>query len=177
MISVDNFGSLFLAVNGQGEHGFGRWVFQPGMAYGDAEFWWSSNQKKRPRSHEGIDFFCYEDSRGMSHSLGRSLVPAPCGGDVIGLCRDFLGQSLFLLADHSTSPKGVFVLAHIASDARVGQRVRQGGILGRIAFGRGEVPGHLHVSFLQGDWRDLPGELSWPALLDQQKLRFVRPFL
>ena len=65
----------------------------------------------------------------------------------------------------------------VASDVEVGQRFRQGDILGRVAQAQGEVPGHLHVSFLQGDWRDLPGELSWPALLDQQKLRFVRPFL
>ncbi len=146
------------------------------MGYGDLEFWWSGLPKKRPRVHEGIDFFCYEDRRGRIHSLARILVPAPCGGEVVALCPDFLGQSLFLRVDQPNSHRTIVVLSHLASHVEVGQRVEQGEVVGRIVETQGAVPGHLHVSFLRGDDQDLPAKLSWPALLGQQRLRFIRPF-
>lgn len=176
MVTIVDFGNLFPVVNNSDEHSFRRWLFQSGMGYGDLEFWWSGLPKKRPRAHEGIDFFCYEDSRGRIHSLAQILVPAPCAGEVVAVCPDFLGQSLFLRVDHPKSHRCIVVLAHIASHLHVGQRVEQGDVAGRVVGTPGEVPPHLHVSLLLGDERDLPAKLSWPALLDQQRLRFVRPF-
>lgn len=176
MVSIGEFGNLFPAVNNKDKSGFRSWLFQPGMGYGDSDFWWSTLRQKRPADHEGIDFFCYEDNRGRIRSLSGCLVPAPCGGQVIAVCRDFLGQSVFLLADQVMGYKGIFVLAHITPHVHVGQRLKQGNVVGRVAETQGEAPSHLHVSFVQGDHRDLPAKLSWPTLLDQQKLRFLRPF-
>ncbi len=177
MLSIASFGRLFSSGHEGDDYSFDRWLFQPGMAYGDVGFWWPMSQEKRPRPHEGIDFFCYEDRRGRRHSLTLRSVPAPCGGEVIGLCPDFLGHSVFLRPDHSADQGGVYILAHISPQVSVGQIMKQGDVVGRVAAARGETPAHLHVSFLLGDWRDLPGELNWPGLLGQEKLRFVRPFV
>lgn len=177
MKGIDGFGVLFAGTNTQDGHPFRRWLFQPGMGYGEWEFWWPAPGQKRPRAHEGIDFFCYEDGRDRIHSVAQSLVPMPSRAVVIALCTDFLGQSVFLLPDQLAPKRGILVLAHMAPCVQVGQRLQQGDIVGRVAATSGEVPAHLHVSFLEGDWRDLPAKLSWPALLGQQKLRFVRPFL
>ena len=176
MLSLAAFGRLFSAVNNNNEKEFRFWIFEPGMAYGDPELWWPSLREKRPRPHEGIDFFCYEDCQGIIHNLSSRLVPAPCDGTVIGLCPDFLGHSVFLLPDQLAGLGGIYVLAHISPHVCLGQRVQQGNVVGRVAVARGAAPGHLHVSYLQGEWRDLPLELSWPALFSQRQLQFVRPF-
>ncbi|MDR9502311.1 MAG: M23 family metallopeptidase [Desulfurivibrionaceae bacterium] len=177
MISLASFGSLFSALNNRKEHLFRSWLFEPGMGYHDWQFWWPSPRGKRPRPHEGIDFFCYKDQLGRLHNLDTSLVPAPCGGTVVALCGDFLGQSVFLLPEQPGDRDGLYVLAHISPHVGPGERVQQGDVVGSVAAARGVIPPHLHVSFLQGRWGDLPVELSWPALIKQRQLRFVRPFL
>lgn len=146
------------------------------MAFNDLECWWPTFQKKRPQPHEGIDFFCYEDSLGKVHYLTQHLVPAPCHGRVVALCPDFLGRSVFLQAEKQDGKSGMYVLAHISPHVHVGQILNEGDGVGEVAAVKGDVPAHLHVSFLQGDWRDLPEKLSWSAILAQKKLRFVRPF-
>jgi hypothetical protein len=177
MISLAEFGSLFSALNNRKEHLFRSWHFEPGMGYNDWQLWWTSPRGKRPRPHEGIDFFCYEDQLGRLHNLGTSLVPAPCDGTVVALCADFLGQSFFLLPDLPADQESLYVLAHISPHVGLGQRVRQGDAVGSVAAALGVIPPHLHVSFLLGRWGELPVELSWPALHGQRQLRFVRPFL
>lgn len=175
-MSRDEFGSLFAARNNNDGHLFKSWIFEPGMAYGDLNFWWPTHVQKRPRAHEGIDFFCYEDGEGKRHFLTRSLLPAPCSGRVVALCPDFLGHSVFVRPENMADQRRVVVFAHIVSHVKVGQRVELGDIVGTVGAAKGEVPGHLHVSSLVGDMADLPVKLSWPALLGQSKLQFCCPF-
>ncbi len=176
MVNIAEFGRLFGQVNGEKGQNFRSWNFKPGMEYGDPLFWWSTTGKKRPRPHEGIDFFCYEDGQGKKYELTRCLVPTPCDAKVIALCPDFLGISVFLLAKQEWGQADIVVLAHICSHVEKGQILKKGDVVGEVPPVRQGVPAHLHVSFLQGDWHDLPLKLSWPALLSQYKLRFVRPF-
>jgi murein DD-endopeptidase MepM/ murein hydrolase activator NlpD len=173
MMKLNEFGVLCSAVN---KHSFREWIFQPGMAFGDSIFWWETQQKKRPRSHEGIDFFCYEDSDGRSHYLDQSLVPAPCAGRVVALCEDFLGQSVFVTNDQENGSASIYVLAHINAHVQVGQKLKQGDVVGQVGSAQGQVPAHLHVSLILGNWRYVPVPLSWKDLIAQQKLQFSQPF-
>jgi hypothetical protein len=175
MMGSARFGALVAGLAAGAPHTFRRWRLKPGMAFGADHFWWPAAGKKRPRPHEGIDFFCYEDTRKRVHYLAGGLVPCPCHGEVVGLCPDFLGHSVFVRAAGPCGP-GIYVLAHVAPSVDLGQIVAPGQGVGTVAAGTGRVPGHLHVSLLGGGPGDLPAQLSWPALLAQEKLQWQRPF-
>ncbi|MEN8256645.1 MAG: hypothetical protein ABFS09_02165 [Thermodesulfobacteriota bacterium] len=177
MLTISKFLALFASLNKWQSNDFRSWIFEAGMNYGDQEFWWPSQRQKRPASHEGIDFFCYEDAHGGKRFLDQAKVPCPSDGQVVAVCKDFLGETVFVATADQTDPIDLFVFAHLVPRIELGQAVRGADAVGVIAPGSDKVPGHLHVSALQGDWHDLPRDLSWPALNAQKKLQFVYPFL
>ncbi|PLX49007.1 MAG: hypothetical protein C0613_08995 [Desulfobulbaceae bacterium] len=173
---MQQFGLLVSRIN-QGDGGdFGRWLFEPGMAFGDMVSWWRPAPARRAVAHEGVDFYRYEDRYGRHQYMADRLVPAPCRCRIVAVCDDFLGRSLFLVPQQPVAEGQIFVFGHITPLVEIGRQVQAGDVVGRVTTPQGRVPGHLHVSCLQGDWRHLPQQLSWPTLLAEPGLRFVRPF-
>lgn len=176
MLGMQQFGLLVGRINQGPGADFGCWLFESGMAFGDMVSWWQPAQARRPTAHEGVDFFRYVDQSGRRHYMADCLVPAPCRCRVVAVCDDFLGRSLFLVPNRPAAERHLFVFGHLKPLVEIGRQVRTGDVVGRVTTPQGRVPGHLHVSCLQGDWRHLPQQLSWPDLLAEPGLRFVRPF-
>jgi len=148
----------------------------PGMDFGDREKWWTGGEK-RSRPHEGVDLICFEDDAGTRHFLGEGIkVPSLVSGEIVAICDDFLGKSVFVEGESSSLGSIVAVHAHILPKGRRGDLVMTGEEIGMIAPPHGSVPAHLHLSLLRFT-QALPwADIDWKYLNKCHSDLFLEPF-
>jgi len=175
----------FVAANKLQNQGFIAWRFLPGMSFGEDCAWWG-RQDNRPSSHEGLDFRCFVDSQGRTIPLAEGmLVPVAEEGDIRQIFNDFLGQSVLIAHDLCGNGRRLYsIYAHIKAvdTCRLGEHVLAGQIIGSIAYGRcrtaaagsGQVPAHLHLSYL---WLPLSFQktFDWRTAHLDQEIIFIDP--
>ncbi|HPM43356.1 MAG TPA: hypothetical protein PLV52_05960, partial [Candidatus Omnitrophota bacterium] len=77
---------------------FSRWLFEPGMNYGDVDYWWNSGRRASP--HEGVDLYKYECRDGSVKNVEPgTAVNAASAGVVVNITEDFMGKTVWLRHD------------------------------------------------------------------------------
>ncbi len=172
-MDLNQYGKLLLEVNDCGYCGASPWVFADGMGFNDEAVWWGSKWEKRPVAHEGVDFVQFTDTLGrlVRMSLG-FVVVSPVAGVVVGVCNDYLAQTLWVRVDQH--PQRVVALCHLQTHVRCGQRLCCGDPVGKISYQVKNVPLHLHLSVLFGDWQSMP-DLTWEVIHHENYTTFVYP--
>ncbi len=90
------FGDCLIRENGLGRGQFERWLFYPGMLFEAASEWWG-DQAARTRPHEGLDICLYQNRRNQVCTLDENTkIPAMYDGVVVGVIKDFLGQTIVM---------------------------------------------------------------------------------
>ncbi len=133
--------------------GFERWLFRPGMLFGDRIEWWGDRNRRRTE-HEGIDFAegvqLDSTARGIRESIP---IYAITDGDVVAVLDDFLGKTVVTRHPAITQESGdVFYtfLSHIQPASEKLRRVTKGRLIGRVNKSEDTgAPAHLHLS---GAW-------------------------
>lgn len=170
---LNQYGKILLEVNGWHCHDSSSWVFTDGMGFGDEAVWWHSKWPKRPVGHEGLDFVQFNDGDGcLVNMFAGFVVISPVTGVVVGLCDDYLAQTLWIRIDQY--PQKLVVLSHLHASVTVGDRLCCGDPIGDISYEVKNVPLHLHVSVLSGDWESLP-KLTWAEVHRQSLVKFIYP--
>lgn len=174
MLTIDQYAALLACLNEENANGVTKITLLPGMDFGDREKWWTRGGK-RCRAHEGVDVVCGEDGAGERHFLGEGIkVPCLTSGEIIAICDDFLGQSVWVRGKSRSLGSIVAVHAHILPKGRLGDHVGRGAEIGMIAPAEGEVPAHLHLSLLRFNpalpWADIDwhylNKCDWDLFLD-----------
>jgi hypothetical protein len=97
-----------------------------------------------------VDLVCGEDDAGKRHFLGEGIkVSCLASGEIVSICDDFLGKSVFVRGESSSLGSIVAVHAHILPKGRRGDLVVTGEEIGMIAPTDGSVPAHLHLSLFR----------------------------
>jgi hypothetical protein len=176
MVTLNQYAAQLAALHGTEASGAARIELRPGMDFGAREKWWGAGGK-RVRPHEGVDIQCFTDGGRNRHVLGAGgKVPALLSGEIIAICDDFLGQSVFVRGRDPFLGEIVAVHAHILPPGRVGDRIAGGAQIGVVAAGRGVVPPHLHLSLLRLPPGFSPGDLRWDILNQCGAGLFLAPF-
>jgi hypothetical protein len=142
-----------LAANQAQLGGFKHWLLHPGMLFQSPRQWWG---QERPRSspHEGLDLCWFADVAAHRHALDQTiLVPVPFPGRIVGISRDFLGQSIFVAHDLDLVPGRRLYTAFGHTTPRsglaVGQTVQEADLIATVSAATGRkttVPPHLHLT-------------------------------
>ncbi|MCA1766478.1 MAG: hypothetical protein LC633_09595 [Desulfobulbaceae bacterium] len=149
-IEKSAFTANLLALNRTAVSGFGKWLFKPGMAYGERRKWWD-NRTLRPKGHEGVDLASYLDREGRECRLGSGIIVPPLHpGRLAGTIADFMGRTV-IVKHEITNRRGLVLFgfyAHLlpAGDLETGKLLPATGGLGKIAPGNESCPAHLHIS-------------------------------
>ncbi len=164
-VTPSNFTANLLALNRTRVYGFKKWLFAPGMAYGDTDKWWAGKTGRATR-HEGLDFAAYLDKAGRERRLGAGLVVPPLyPGRPIKVMDDFLGRTVVI--DHRITDQRGRILhgfyAHLApaSHLEPGKVIAETAELGTIAPANRACAPHLHISTVWIAPRFSIEELSW----------------
>ncbi len=171
-MNFDKYCVLLLEANGVNAPGVSPFIISDGMGLGDDAVWWDSSWDKRPVPHEGIDLVRFKTSSGVVSVFRGFRIISPVSGTVVGISPDFLDKTVWLNPDGR--PDVVVVLAHLAPQVTLGQRLVCGDAVGLIDYKVRGVPLHLHVSMLTGAWRSIP-VLDWRGVHAQQVAHFVQP--
>jgi len=148
---------------------FGKWQFDPGMRFNDADPWWKFGVPRK-ELHNGIDLFRYLSREGCSKDvpIGTKIVNI-YDGEIAKVTPDFIRSSVFVKHDiFSGNLQFYTIFGHIkiAEGLKEKDIIKSGILLGEIAgipAGSGALP-HLHLSmaWLPKDiapcflnWRDL----------------------
>jgi len=135
------------------ESGFERWIFRPGMFFGDRMEWWGDGNWRRTE-HEGLDF-----AEGLSPDAGIGSIPegtparAMADGETIAFLDDFLGKTI--VVRHPTiidQHGGIFHTLYSHIQPAMGQLgpVAKGELLGCVGKSTAAgAPAHLHLT---GAW-------------------------
>ncbi|MBI5559483.1 MAG: hypothetical protein HY885_17815 [Deltaproteobacteria bacterium] len=151
-------------------------MFLPGMAFGDREKWWAPGET-RSSPHEGVDLYCYRAADGKDHFLRAGMkVPHLISGKVIAICRDFLGNSVFVMGADGLFGSLLAVYGHIAARDICGDMVYKGDEAGVIASSTGAVPSHLHLSLLKIPAEFSVENLDWKYLNKCHGNLYLNPF-
>jgi len=176
VLTMGQYGALLARLNGVTGRGDTEITLLPGMAFLAREKWWVRGEERR-RPHEGVDLVCWTDDSGQRHFFGAGIrVPCLISGEIVAICTDFLGKSVFVRGADTSRDGLVAVHAHIMPQVRLGDQVVLGEEVGSIAEAHGPVPAHLHLSLLRCN-------PAWPwAAMDWQFLNgcdlqlFLNPF-
>lgn len=176
MVTIDQYAALLSRLNEKSVKGIKKITLLPGMDFRDREKWWIRGEK-RCRPHEGVDLVCCEDDAGKRHFLGEGIkVPCLASGEIVSICDDFLGKSVFVRGESSSLGSIVAVYAHILPKGRRGDLVVTGEEIGMIAPTDGSVPAHLHLSLFRFSpalpWADI----DWKYLNKCDWDLFLNPF-
>lgn len=163
------------------KNGFERWIFVPGMGFGDCEKWWG-DFGLRPAPHEGIDVCLYRTSRGeLCRIAPGALVPAMADGQIMACSPDFLGVSVFLRHDPCGPDSCVFsIYGHSVPLPGIapGRRVHAGEAISTVAPVDPEKKAllpHLHLSIARIP-TDIPTrDLSWKVCHGSERVEFLDP--
>lgn len=176
MLTLAQYTVLLARLNEKSMEGIKKITLLPGMNFMDREKWWCRGEM-RSRSHEGVDLVCWEDDAGERYFFGQGIkVPCLISGEIVAICDDFLGKSVFVRGESRTLGGIVAVYAHILPEARPGDHVARGEEIGVIAPAEGPVPAHLHLSLLRFtpvfSWTDV----DWKYLNKCDCGLFLEPF-
>ena len=165
------YGDYLLQSNGMAEYGFLEWVFHRGMLFGSVEKWWAGGGS-RANPHEGLDMALFRDGNGHVRRVGAgTLVPAMYEGEVMGIGRDYLGESVFLrhrIEDgQGRTLHTIYGHIHFSHHVRTLARVDAGEVLGSVADPglRGKkAPAHLHITTAWIAGAVPPDRMTWKAI-------------
>jgi hypothetical protein len=132
------------------ESGFKRWVFRPGMLFGDRIEWWGDGNRRRTE-HEGLDF-----AEGLSPGDIIKSIPegaparAIADGEIVAFLDDFLGKTVVVRHSRIVDQNGdVFhtLYSHIWPSALQSGPIAKGRLLGRVGKSIADgAPAHLHLT-------------------------------
>jgi hypothetical protein len=135
------------------ESGFERWIFRPGMFFGDRMEWWGDGNWRRT-DHEGLDF-----AEGLSPAGGIRSVPEGtparviADGETIAFLDDFLGKTIVVRHPAIIDQNGdIFhtLYSHIRPTTGQLGPVTKGELLGCVKkLTAAGAPAHLHLT---GAW-------------------------
>ena len=171
-MDFDHYGNLLVEVNGFPAVKPSPWLFSDGMGFADEAVWWSSAWGKRPVPHEGLDLVQFTLGAGVQGVFSGFLIVAPVSGVVVDICDDFLAETVWLNPDGQ--PQHLVLLSHIEPWVVPGQRLVCGDPVGVVCFPVNNVPLHLHLSLLEGQWQRMKA-LTWDEVHGQSHARFVYP--
>jgi len=135
------------------ESGLERWVFRPGMLFGDRIEWWGDRNRRRSE-HEGIDFVEGSNAGRVIQGIpDQTPVCAMADGVVVAVLDDFLGKTVVMrhtaIANESGDAFHAF-FSHIRPGADLSGPIAKGRIIGKVCgAGNSRVPAHLHLT---GAW-------------------------
>ncbi|MCK9296822.1 MAG: M23 family metallopeptidase [Desulfobulbaceae bacterium] len=176
MLTIDRYAALLARLNVKSGKAIKNIILLPGMDFLDRGKWWVGGEW-RCRPHEGVDVVCWADDAGEKHFLGEGIkVPCLLAGEILAICDDFLGQSVFVRGDGGSLGDIVAVHAHILTKVRLGDRVVAGEEIGMIAPGNGPVPAHLHLSLLRFSPALPWAGIGWKHLNACDRSLFLNPF-
>jgi len=148
------FSDCLIRKNGLGRSQFERWLFYPGMLFETASEWWG-DRATRNRPHEGLDICLYQNRRNQICPLDENTkIPAMFDGVVVGVIKDFLGQTIVMEHRNLGSESGVhcytfFGHTRPTEGLAPGQSVKEGEPIALLSGVRGSKRGmlpHLHLS-------------------------------
>jgi murein DD-endopeptidase MepM/ murein hydrolase activator NlpD len=132
------------------ECGFDRWVFRPGMLFGDRIEWWGDRNRRRTE-HEGLDFVEGLQQDRTARSIPESTaICAMADGDVVAVLDDFLGKTVVMRHPAITHGSGdIFYtfLSHIRPVSDKLGPASKGSPIGRVGkSANARVPAHFHLT-------------------------------
>jgi hypothetical protein len=176
------FTEFLIRKNALDPGGFKGWVFCPGMLFNSTDKWWG-DQKKRDKSHEGLDLCLYKDREDTILRLGeKTKVPVIYDGTVGGIIDDFLGKSIII--EHLFSDRDNNRLCTIyghtipVDHLHVGKIVKQADVIATLADSsrfKTYIFPHLHISI---GWKSKAisyDRLDWENIGDPDTLTLLDP--
>lgn len=160
--------------------GIEKYYLYPGMEFQSEVKWWPDSGV-RPTLHEGIDFcYCRKPSGEEYVFTPEIQVPVMAEGEIAAVCRDYLGQTVFLDHQLDSSLRFLSMYAHMIPKAglQAGQRVQAGDIIGTIADTTGRknrMPAHLHLSIMQVDKEVAPAHFTWDLICNSERGSLLDP--
>ncbi len=170
-MDFDQYGQLLITVNKQ-DVASSSWLFVDGMGFADEAVWWPSLWQKRPNPHEGLDLVRFSLGSKEKDVFPGFLVISPVSGVVVDICTDFLDKTVWINPENQ--PDHLVLLSHMQPFVFPGQNVICGDPVGIISFTDRDIPLHLHLSVLRGQWQ-LIKKLSWQEIHQQRHARFIYP--
>ena len=174
------FTEHFIRANGLRRNDFKEWLICSGMLFKASNRWWGT-QGKRKKLHEGLDLGFYKNQK--QEIIGfdnRTKIPTIYGGVVIGIFNDFLGKSLFVKHEISSTDNGKLctILGHLNLKSKIypGMWLKEGEIIASVSNSEtSEVNSHLHISI---GWakKEIPDEsLDWRVISSSETLKLIDP--
>jgi hypothetical protein len=138
---------------------------------------------ERDTAHEGIDFCYYWTDKGDIHRLQeKTKVPVIFAGQVVNICDDYLGKSVFIRHDlyFSTGSSLYTIYDHIKPDGHLnsGVKLTEGdisGILNNKRKNTGVIPHHIHISIAWIPDNLNPEKFGWQMLGDGKVVMLPDP--
>lgn len=158
-------------------NGVEKWIFYPGMTFNNRKKWWP-DKGQRPTAHEGLDICYFRDRSGSTLQFDPAIrVPVMTSGTILGICKDFLGRSVFLRHDGDGL---VSVYAHIIPlmHTTVGSVVSAGDIIGTVADTTGrknKMPPHVHVTIMEIPKKLFGEYLDWNFICNSGMVTLFDP--
>ena len=177
-----SFRGLLVSINTLESKGFREWLFLAGMLFNARRKWWG-NRGRRATPHEGLDIGIFRTATSQPCSLAQgAAIPAIFEGEVVKVCDDFLGKSIFLR--HDTRGSGGSHLFTVYGHTqpypcvRRSAHIAEGEVIASVAGSstrRAVIPSHLHITLA---WiaDSLPMEsLGWENLGDTSAIVLIDP--
>ena len=160
--------------------GIEKFYLYPGMEFQSDVKWWPDSGV-RPTLHEGIDFCYYRKPSGKESAFTPEIrVPVMADGQIVAICQDYLGQTVFLDHLHDSPFRFLSIYAHMVPEINLqaGQRVQAGNIIGVVADTAGRknrMPTHLHLSLMQVDKKVSPAQFTWDLICNSERGSLLDP--
>lgn len=151
----------------------GHWQLCDGMGFLEMAVWWESAWPKRPFAYEGLDLREFADGATLVLTVFKGFrVVSPVSGVIVGIFKDFLAETVWI--QDSNCPDRVVLLGHVCPTVAVGEWVCCGDVVGDLSYVDRQVPLHLHLSVLSGEWQRIKDRF-WAGLLRQNYAQFIYP--
>ena len=152
----------------------------PGMEFGSEIKWWP-DKGVRVTPHEGVDICYYINSTGEECRVTPEFrVPVMAAGRIVSICKDYLGETVFLEHQYDQLSRFLSIYAHITprSDLKIGDKVCAGDVIGTVADTAGKknrIPAHLHISLMTVA-RTVPAEkFNWDMISYPEDAKLIDP--
>ena len=182
MLTASSFNVRLVSTNDLGQESFKEWSFRPGMLFNAKETWWG-DAGARTTPHEGLDIAFFKTAASDMCPLPEGAkVPSIFDGEVVKVCEDFLGKSIFVR--HQTLRMGTSHLFTIYGHTQPrqsfepGMQIAEGDIIATVADARvkgAPMPSHLHVSLAWIPDSLSPEMLSWKYIGGRRGLVLLDP--
>ncbi len=174
------FTEHFIRANGLCKNDFEEWLLCSGMLFNAPNSWWGI-QGKRKKPHEGLDLGFYRNQKkGIIGFDDSTKIPTIYGGVVVGIFNDFIGKSIFIKHEISSTDNGALctIFGHVNPEKEIcpGMRIEEGEIIASAASsGTSRVSSHLHISI---GWvkKEITDEfLDWTVISSSETLKLIDP--